>query len=183
MFAVAVLAIYGDWIRHKLTPPVLRLELRSQTTFFEVIGGKKHRYIHLELGNSGWIRAENPIVYLTKIEQHSDGGWNAIYRTGKVPLKWQFYDCGAGNPPIGPNRIWDLACLIEGDGLKLSTRFAVAGLEYLHGNQRLRINLTAEADHARARSLVVELWWDGTWHDENDEMAKHLSLSSATCHA
>ncbi len=54
---LAILAIWGDRVRHFWTPPKLQVSLRSRETKVELISNKKTRYLHLLISWTapGWI--------------------------------------------------------------------------------------------------------------------------------
>jgi hypothetical protein len=49
---------------------------------------------------------------------------------------------------------------------------------FLHADETMRLELVAVAENARSNTLYLEITWDGQWHDQPEEMQKHLVLST-----
>ncbi len=175
---VSIMAIWGDQVRHWITPPRLKVRLRRTRTRVELIGGRTAtRYLHLEVSNGRrWNHINGVIVRITKIERIC-GEISSIYDTGPLPLKYQFSKEIEGSPPpvIGPPRFCDLGHLTQGKNFRLDTEFVPASCDTeLRANEKMRLTIVAIGDTAESRPLQLELSWDGTWHDDDDLMEKSL---------
>lgn len=176
---IAILAIWGDWIRYTLTPPRLVVKLRSERGQLTVINGKKFRYYHLEVSNScAWVFAKNVQVYVNQIDRINPANeWIKTYETGPIPLAWQYAAHCPETINIGKERYCDLGHICESQEFVISTRFVPAGFDgTLKQQQRMRVHLVAVADNAKSSPMKLELAWDGKWDDGTDEMARHLSV-------
>jgi hypothetical protein len=122
--AVAIMAIWGDFVRSIFSSPNLKIKLKTATgekTHFST--GTKARYYHLAVSNSRrWSSAKNVVVYLRMVEkQGPDQEWQSEMYTGPVPLVWQFGKFEAGLPLVGPEKYCDLCSISEEGQLKLIT--------------------------------------------------------------
>lgn len=45
---------------------------------------------------------------------------------------------------------------------------------FLSADKTMRLELVAVAENARSNLLHLEIAWDGRWHDQPEEMQKHL---------
>ncbi len=176
---IAVLAIWGDWIRYLLTPPRLVVRLRSEKGELVNQYGKKARYYHLVASNSRiWAPAKNVVVFLIQIDRPGPGdGWTRSFESGPIPLVWQYSAYYVGQSNIGRERHCDLGFIGESQDFVITTQFSPEGLDpKLKSRQRMRVHVVAVADNAKSQPLVLELAWDGVWNDGSDEMAKHFSI-------
>ena len=177
---LAVLAIWGDWVRSKLAAPRLKMSLRRQegelTSFSD---GRPVRYYHLVVSNSrGWAPARNVVAYITLVERPGpDGQWRPAMFTGPIALPWQFGKFAPGLPSIGRDRICDLARIPKDQPFELTPTFCPNNLNpVLNMSERMRIHAVAMADNGESPPIIIEVAWDGRWVDGAQEMAGHLVM-------
>jgi len=174
---LAILAIWGDRVRHWCTPPKLKVSLRSRATKVEVISEQKTRYLHLVVSNSNpWNHATGVKVFVTKIER-TDAGSIDVYDTGSIPLKWQFSAYGMNPTSFGPPRICNLGCLVEGGVFQLATEFVPASCKTsIVAGVTMTVHIKAIADNVESPALILKLSWDGTWSDDDAVMSTSFSV-------
>ena len=177
---VAVLAIWGDWIRSQLTGPKLAISLHDpQGEPTGLTNGKSSRHYHLKVSNKRrWTQAKNVRVVLTKvIKPAADGSFPPESLSGPLQLTWQFPQIHPQYSLIGPDDICDLGLIIEGDKFILTPYIVPVKFDGVLGSgQRMRIEVIAIADNAESNVLCVDLAWDGKWSDDTSEMKKHLVI-------
>ncbi|MCP4568697.1 MAG: hypothetical protein GY841_14055 [FCB group bacterium] len=109
---IAIIAIWGDFIKSLWAAPRLSIKLRNtHGEFTKLSNTTPARYYHLVASNArSWAIAKNAIVYLNQVEQPGpDGQWQHMLDTGPIPLLWQFGAQYTNLPEIGPDRICDLS--------------------------------------------------------------------------
>ncbi len=175
---VAVVAIWGNYLRSVLASPRLNLRLyKAEGEPTKYNNGRNLRYYHLVVSNKrNWAPAMNVVVHITLLERPGpDGEWRPAMYSGAVPLVWQFGQFYAGLPSIGREHICDLGRIVEGGEFELKTQFHPNNFDITVGeNKKARVHLQAVADNAKSNPLVVEVAWDGKWSPGTQEMATHL---------
>lgn len=180
--AVAIIAIWGDFIRSKFAPPKLAIQphnLRGTVTRYT--NGPRVLYYHLKLFNlRPWLSCKNCRVLL-----------KAIYRRGpdnqfsplSVPVPPQFVWAPAEFTPtvitITREHIIDFGALAEGsDSFRPVLYFYPNDFQgFVHANEAVRYSLEILADgYASARYQVFEVAWDGNWTDNLDDMSRSLTI-------
>ena len=182
--AVAIVAVWGDFIRSVLASPKLQVSLflrEGEPTKYS--DGRNVRYYHLLVKNKRkWAPAKNVLVHITLLERPGpDGEWQPAMYSGQVPLIWQFGDYYSGLPSIGRERICDLGRIAEGGGFELKTQFRPNNFDCsVKGNQSIRVHLQAVSDNGHSNVLVLEIAWDGKWNLGSKEMASHLVIKEVS---
>jgi hypothetical protein len=181
--AVAVVAIWGDWMRHLFgIGPRLRLILHDPegeliTTGWR--GGKPatYRYYHLRVSNSHkWAQATNVRIVLTSLAKSSRAGQMAEQPlSGPLQLEWRFSQFHPQFSVVGPDDTCDLAHVVQDGGLDLATIVRPKNLELvLRGQGEMIMEVKAIADNAESKPLHLGISWDGLWSDDPLEMQSHL---------
>lgn len=190
--AVAILAIWGDRIRYTLgLRPKLELKLidpESELINISVSADgatTPARYYHLKVTNKNrWSNATNVRVVITGIAiPAADGSYKSQPLIGPLQLMWRFSKFRPSLYSIvGPDEICDLGYLKKGE------RFILTPYIYpnnfpgaLEANQRMLIEVKAIADNAESQSICIEIFWDGIWSDDTQNMAEHLVVGEVDC--
>ena len=184
--AVAILAIWGQWVRSKLAPPKLTIQahnLRGIVTSFT--DGARVIYYHLKVTNRRpWASAKNCRVLLHSIQRQ---GPNREFRPVPLSVPLQFvWSPAPFTPPlvtITRNEIIDFGRLAE-NGVRFEP------LLYWYPNNfqgyakkddivRYCLEIVAEG-YTSKRYQVFEVAWNGKWTDNLDEMAQDLTIREIT---
>jgi hypothetical protein len=174
---ISCIALWSNVVRDFFSRPILLLKLHSETGDLLYGDPYKPRYYHLVVTNGRRrTSAKNAEVRLTGIERPcSSGGWKWTFKTNFIPLHWQNAVHYQHPPDIGPDRYCDLGFLQKSEPFVLSTAFPLGNMNFkLERDQQMRVHLQAVADNAESNPLVLELAWDGDWHEGDAEMAKHF---------
>ncbi len=189
--AVAIAAIWGDKLRDVFCAPRLIVSLlnpRGQPV--STTGDYPTRYYHLQVRNERrWALAKNVRVLLTDLSRPVPGGaYQRTSQSGPLALSWQHLSykgmflniahvaetCDLGHvekqPDVGP--LFRLECFPWPNDFE-------GTLDKSGGD--LRVHVLAVADNAVSEPLIVDIHWDGEWHDSEDEMSKHLIVSAVPC--
>jgi hypothetical protein len=180
--SVAVLAIWGPWIRSKLVPPKLTLvphNLRGIVTRFT--NGPRVIYYQLKVCNlRPWVPARNSRVLLRRIELR---GPDQVFRPLPETVPPQFVWSPAPQTPpllnITKEQFLDFARLTEG-----ASHFEPVLYWYpnnfqgfVEKNQAVRYCLEVDADSFSQKEFkVFEIAWNGKWTDNLDEMRQNLTI-------
>lgn len=100
-WAIAILAVWGGWVRARLLGPKLHLQLdpqfpKGELTESRMPDGKQkreERYYHLRLSNQRIGRfpvAREARVMITQVETPGPDGKPQVSYTGMLPLMWSY---------------------------------------------------------------------------------------------
>jgi hypothetical protein len=184
--SVAILAIWGDWVKQKLAGPKLIIEvLDSSTGTFAIHkhNNKKAKYLYLKIANKRISSiAVKTRVLINRIEICNTGGTYKEHSiSGPLPLYWQF-SCVDPTyfpllPSIGPKQTCDIGYIEEGSNFVITTPITLPEYKFeVIANGKLRMELIAIAENAKSKPIYIEIAWDGKWIDDPKEMGKHLTL-------
>ncbi len=199
--AVAIVAIFGDWVRAWLIPPRLKLELRPASLTPQVSvspsTGKPTRvamawYFGLDLVNlRTWRRATNCRVLLAAMYRVQENG--ALQRESmSVPLQYQW-----ALPQVNPalltislrRHAMDFGVLAkaeDGNCNPFTPCLYVTTFNFkatVSKDERAWYFLEVAADDMVAQQpQVFEVHWDGEWSDKADEIGKHLAIREVPTH-
>ena len=177
--AVAVLAIWGDLIRHKLAGPKLRLTLLdAEGTVTRRRDGKKGRYYKLRAWNERkWSPARNVRVVLRSIfKPAADGTLTPQPLSGPLQLTWQWIvpqypSLGAGE------EICTFANLVQGEQFVLSPYVTPNNfVGFLKANERMVIEVAVVSDTTESEPLFLDLSWNGQWSDDTKAMCTNVVI-------
>ena len=177
--AVAVLAIWGDWFRDRLAAPKLEIRLRDTKGNLTMLNGRKAIYYHLIVENRRkWALAKGVQVMLDGIwRRAADGSFKPETLAAELPLTWAFPQFSPINPTIRDRKICDLGYIVEGEAhFKPSLYFYPNNFRgFVGANEAIRLSIKVRADNfISKRPFVVEIYWDGQWDTDLDQMEKHL---------
>jgi hypothetical protein len=189
---VVIAAIYGDRLRHWLAGPKLKLSLAStigemtslveRGTNIPLRENPLIRYFHFKVEN------ERPSAPARSVKVMLLG----LYRTGpngrfvaqpmvstlQFSYQWVGFPLHDPRPTVGSPVLCDLGCLRQGSDFTLVLYISPTNLNgVVQAGELIRILARAEAENARSNDIVVEIAWDGEWHDGDAEMARHLQVT------
>ncbi len=184
--SVAILAIWGDWIRSKLAPPKLVVEshnLRGVVTSYT--NGARVIYYYLKLRNlRPWISAKNCRVLLHSVSRR---GPNQRLSPAPLPVPAQFVWAPAELFPLLINitneQIIDFGRVAENSNQFEPVLYSYANNfpGYVGPNEAARYLLEIVADGYHSVSpQVFEVGWNGTWSDNLDQMSRNLTITEVT---
>ncbi len=179
---VAVLAIWGDWIRTRLVPPKLGLSVHNaRGTVIPSANGPRRIFYHLKVSNSRpWAPARNCRVLLKAVHRR---GPDQQFHPAPLPVPMQFVWAPSGfTPPlvnIVSEQILDFGHLAEGAPRFIPSLYVLlSDFEgFVGSEQSVRFSLQIEADGYAARQYQV---FEVAWSDNLDEMAQHLRIREVT---
>ena len=179
---IAILAIWGNWFRYKLAPPILKIEkhnLRGSLTTFT--GGKKVIYYHLKVINKrNWVIAKNCRIILREMyKKLPNGDFKRLTLNVYPQLVWS-------NPTITPlfvdltnEQVFDFGNLSEdSDNFKPVLYLYANDFEgFLKKDESIRYALEIVADGFKMKKYqIFEVSWNGLWSDNLDVMEKNIVI-------
>ena len=184
--AVAVAAIWGDWIRACIAGPRLTLSLRERGHLTPRTDGGHAIFYHVAVGNDrSWSPAKAVRLLVVGIaKRRPDGSYLAEPLIAPFQLTWAFPEFHELFPTVAdPHHpeICDLGYLDErARQFKLSTYIQASTFPgWIASGEAMRVTLVASAHNGQSEPLVVEISWDGVWPENLDEMQKHLVVNEA----
>lgn len=181
-----VVALFGGWLRDKLTPPKLMIRLkdaRGSKTPVTVTdpkdGGQREtdgRWYHVEVANkSRWSPAKEVQVFLLRVEEPDAAEQDQIIWLGDVPMRWRHQEIRPVAPTIGPTIDCDLCSVIKDKSVQL---WPLITPHSLNAQRREPCNFTvtlqARSIETDSNLLRVQIAWNGEWSDDTDEMARNM---------
>jgi hypothetical protein len=186
-WAIAILAIWGDWIRGALFKPALRLNLVSPTGEFvrqSIVVGQQlvvmdSRYFHLRATNSRSTIARDVQILLTAIDIRGPDGEPQRHWTGAVPLTWQHPQLHGVSRVVSRNAEANADLFfVRSDMLQLLPMLVPNNLSAnFRGETHFWITAIARGSECESMPLRLKVDWDGNWDTADSEMAKHLMIA------
>ena len=183
LLTVAV-ALFGEKLRAKLFPPVLRMrllrkegektELRNQSgQYIDDV-----RYYHLKVWNERrWSTAEQVQVYLTRIDEPGPSGKYQLAWSGEVPLRWRDQEFVPLLQTIGAAKDCDFFMVQKKGGLWLMPLITPNNMKARkEGKCRFLVWVQARSDQADSEIMRIQVSWDGLWEYGDTEMQRHLEV-------
>lgn len=183
--AVAVVAIWGNWIRARLAGPRIRIALRDARGDLTARNdGTREIYYHLVVRNRRhWSPADAVRVLVVGLaKRRPDGSYLAEPLVAPLQLTWAFPTFHELFPTIADSDICDFGAIDEHSGrFRLSTYITPNNFRgYVVAGEAMRVTLVASAHNGKSEPLVVEVSWDGSWSPELDEMQRHLVIKGVS---
>ncbi len=189
-------AIAGQQFKRRFFPPVLSLELKSESGELidvhlrdpqtDAIGVEKARYYHLTVQNSGTSIATNTGVYLTKIMLRGAGSvWHQAW-SGDAPLSWRNGEHFPLLREIGASSLdADLFSLVRFKWLELRVAIrpnnlpcdSVPGFPGRWRNSiEMVITVQVKSTEIQSAPNLFHVDWDGGWEDGDAEILQSLRI-------
>jgi len=181
--AVALAAIWGDWLRSWLAAPHVVIQSHiPPATLTRFNDGRRVIYYHLKATNTRrWAAARNCRVMLTAIYLL---GPDQRFRAAPIPVPPQFVWAPAELTQIvidlSGEHVIDFGRIREG-----ADRFEPVLYSYAHDfkgmlgpNEAIRYELQAfSGGSPLGPSAIYEVSWNGHWSDNLDTMANNLTIA------
>jgi len=185
--ALAIVAVYGDYLKGKWWPARLRIGLASDCGHF--LPNVNRQYVHLRVQNTGPTLARNCRVML---HGFSKRGPDSLFHPVDMPFPIQLTWAPSEMPPAyrnisrsKPERC-DLGYIAE-PGLPdcpcgFIAQAYVMPFSYRNSlcvgkGEAGRYYVSVESDNNLiCKSLAVEVSWDGVWSQNSHELRDHLRV-------
>ena len=179
--AVAILAIWGDWIRDRVAGPKLELALRNDHGDLNPRNdGTREIYYHIAVNNRRrWSPASAVRLLVVGLaRRRPDGSYLAEPLVTPLQLTWAFPTFHELFPTVAVSDTCDFGAVDESSGrFRLSTYIFPNNFRgFIEGGEAMRVTVVAEAHNGRSEPLVLEVSWDGQWFPDLDEMRRHLVI-------
>lgn len=190
--AVAVMAIWGEWIRATLVGPKLRLEehnFRGTVADLNIIdrmrgqliGTKKTIFYHLRAHNSRpWVPAKNCRVMLRQVHRRGpDGNFHPVNLVVPLQYMWAPSEWSPTLQTVTDKEVVDLGRLSAGSD-RFEPMLYTIGNDFdafVKANEAVRYGLQVISENARPSPLqIFEIAWNGEWCENLDRMEHNLSI-------
>lgn len=180
--AVAGIAIWGDWLKAKLTPPILQivpLNTRGELTKFD--NGTRVIFYHFKVVNSRpWINAKNCRVLLKGLyKELPSGQFQNLPLSSNPSFVWTPAEITPQAINLVKEHAFDFGFLAEGstDFKPVLTIVPNNFQGFVRSGQKVRFSLQPSADNFLSEKYqVFEVAWNGQWSDNLDDMAQNISI-------
>lgn len=185
--AVAILAIWGDWVRSRVAGPKLSIaphNLRGVVIPISngpISNGPLSVFYHLKVVNKrDWVNATNCRVLLKKIWRKAPNG---SFQEAILPVPLTFVWAPAEITPayisLQKEHIFDFGLVIKGQDRFMPRLISITNnfQGYVFAGDVVRYGLEIVSDNFVSRKLqIVEVAWNGQWSDNLDEMSNNLQI-------
>ncbi len=180
--AVAVIAIWGDWLKAKLTPPKLQivpLNTRGELTQFG--NGTRVIFYHFKVINSRpWTIAKNCRVLLKGIyKELPSGQFQNLALNTNPSFIWTPAEITPQVINLAKEHAFDFGFLAENASEFRPVLNIVPNnfQGFVRAGQKVRFCLQPSADNFLTEKYqVFEVAWNGQWSDNLDNMTQNISI-------
>lgn len=181
LFTIVLVALFGSWIRRKIFPARLTVEILDKNGELTILdNGHRVIYYHLRIINQKPVIVQKCRIFLKKIQKlKANGQFEDI--TLSVPPRyiWTPSETSPEGVDIIMERIIDFGYIIDNDKeFKLTVTPILNSFRgNLSKNETIRyfIETVAENYHPR-KFFCIEVFWDGIWPEDLNEMHEHLII-------
>jgi hypothetical protein len=183
--AVAVLAIWGDWIRNFFVAPKIEISLVDpQGDLTSHQDGRKVRYYHLRITKIGKSVATNCRVVLRDVQRRDQKGQYHTVPNIPLPLTWTPSWLGIYVQNISTDAVVDFGFLVkDSDKFVPALLGGIAPINFrgfVGANEEVRYGIELVADNFSTKTLhYFDVKWDGRWDDDDDKMQLYLTVVPA----
>ena len=179
---VAVIAIWGEWIRSKIYPTKLKIvphNLEGNLTKFA--NGKRVIFYHLGINNTRlWRTVKNCRVNLVKISKKGpDGEFQPIKLVVPQQYVWAPAELTPPSVNIVKKQILDFGRLIEGNDKFEPLLYGIPnnfeGFVKQGDVIRFHLEISAE-DYVSRNNYIFEVAWNGKWNSNLQTMKHNLVI-------
>jgi len=181
--AVALAAIWGDWLRSWLAAPHVLIQPHTPPATLTMFADRRRViYYHLKATNTRrWAVARNCRIMLTAIYLREP---DQDFRAAPIPVPPQFVWAPAELTPIvidlSGEHVFDFGRIVEGAG-----HFEPVLYSYAHDfkgilapNEAIRYELQAfSGGSPLGPSVIYEVAWQGKWSPDLDITAQNLTIT------
>ncbi len=179
---VAILAIWGDWIRAHLAPSKLAIELPDDAVdLVPAKGGKRAWFYHLKVVNKRrWRTPRNCRVLIRAVgRQMTNGDFQHIPVVVPMQYAWAPLEVTPIQVDIHDMQMLDFGILAEGSDV-FSPRFYWRSGSFqgdVRAGEVVRYFLQIVSDGFVSKDFhIFEVAWDGQWSDNQHNMLSHLVI-------
>jgi len=184
--AIAVVAVWGDYLRHKFAGPKLSIELRNpRGDLNRTIAGTKLIHYHLRVMNKRkWSVAKNCRVLLKQISrQGPDGNFQPIPFNVPRQFIWAPAESTPSLIDLSGEHLLDFGLISEAEGQLFQPTLYSYPNNFqgsVGANEAVKYSLEVVADGFNSKEYhVFEVAWKGKWSDNLDDMARNLVVKPA----
>jgi hypothetical protein len=178
--AVAILAIWGPWVRSKLAPLSLTLTLDPEAEPVVYSNRTQAMYYHLRVINRRpWLPAENCRVVLVGFSRRDSSG---NFQPARMAFPCQFTWAPVEFNPIvitlHKEQVVDLG-YVEDKATHFIPRFYATPFNFqgfVGPNEAIRYQVQVTANDYVSSIYVIEVAWDGVWSFDPHTMKQHLPI-------
>jgi hypothetical protein len=179
--AVAVIAIWGDWLKSKLAPQKLDLELDPEAEAVTYANGVRGIFRHLKVVNlRPRIPAQQCRVMLVGLSRRDPGGgYQPVALAFPCQFTWAPMEFMPITPTVMKGQVVDLGFINENQKSFLPKLYSMP-YNFQGGvgeNEAMRYQVLIEAVNYISNILVIEVAWDGIWDFDPNVMRYHLSVN------
>jgi hypothetical protein len=189
--AVAIMAIWGEWVRTTFVGPKLQLakhNFRGKVGEVNVIDPvqnqvykKKTVFYHLCVQNSRpWFPGKNCRVMLRQLHRRGpDGTFYPVNLVVPRQYMWAPSEWSPALQTVTDSEILDFGRIVSGTG-KFEPMLYTFGSDFdgfVKANEAVRYSLQVIADNAKPSLLqIFEVAWNGEWSENLDRMEQNLKI-------
>jgi hypothetical protein len=185
--SVAILAIWGDWVRSRWAGPKLTLVPHDnfRGTFMPRKNNAGVIFYHLKVVNRRYpVNATRCRVMLKTMKRaDKDGIFKEVHLACPLPFVWSPSEISPPCITVGRDQVLDFGRIEEGSNHFLPQLHLYTGNfgGYVYANEAMRYGLEIESDNfISPRLQVFEVKWNGKWSEDPDRMSENLQIREVT---
>ncbi|MBN1145154.1 MAG: hypothetical protein JXA72_12065 [Bacteroidales bacterium] len=181
LFGVVILALFGDWIRNKIFPAQLDIEILDKNGELTIMdNGHKVIYYHIHVVNKKSVVVKNCMLFLKSIQKLEAGG-SFVDIPVSVPPRyvWSPAETTPEAVDIIKSHIADFGYVIDSstDFKPTVTPILNSFRGNLEHHETFRYYIQIVSENYNPKHLFgIEVTWDGQWPENLKEMYKHLVI-------
>jgi hypothetical protein len=180
--AVAIIAIWGDWLKAKLTPPKLQImPLNTRGELTQFANGERVIFYHFKVVNyRPWTIAKNCRVLLKGIYKELPSGQFQSFPLNTNPsFIWTPAEITPHSINLTKEHAFDFGFLTE-KAIEFRPVLNILPNNFqgfVRERQKVRFSLQPSADNYLTEQYqVFEVAWNGNWSDNLDIMNENLTI-------
>ena len=176
--AVAIIAVWGEWIKSAVVPPKLKIEIHNTKGQPGVTGreGIETYYYHLKVINTRrWAPSHNSRVVLTEYYKLlPDGKWQQFVMTVEPVFKWAPSDQTKMFETVHSQFVFDFVKLTRGKNFEPCLNRTFNDFNgNVTPNGAIRYGLRVISDEFEQRKAqIFQVTWNGGWPGEVESSVK-----------
>jgi hypothetical protein len=180
-----IAALYGNILRAKFRPPLLRVSLVNSAGEKTVVTNRHTgeqveavRYYHLRVSNENrrWSTATNLGVHLIRLDEPGPDGQLQVTWTGDAPIQCRHQEIYPLRQDIGSPVDYNL-CSVSKSVLSLHPISVPNNLKARRSGASHFVALfQVKSTQVDSDIVPVQIDWDGKWDDGDAEMQSHLKV-------
>jgi hypothetical protein len=183
-FGVIIVALFGDWLKANICPPILRISLwNKHGVLIETPNNGQTWWYHVRVENANRQFSTAHQVQILLLEVAYDG---VIKWSDEVPLGWRHSELQHPEMrKVGPPAMSDIFSITKcTDGrvlFDIATKIKTSATPPSVNNKcKITLTLQARSVEMDSKKLMINIDWDGNWFSDTYKMMECVHITDDT---